>query len=161
MGKQKIHYTDIAAINAYSKGEVPTEVQKPVYISAGRILCFAEDTDNHQWIHKPHRHTPDDPYGGQIAHGLLLLSLIPGILKHDELEIVGERACVIRGLDRVRFTNPVYPGWLVYLRWKNLKAYAAPSGKGTVVEREISLCTKPTDLTVETVLTCTLKQQYI
>lgn len=161
MPKQEIHYTDSVAINAYSKGEVSTEVQKSAYISAGRISCFAEDTDNHQWIHEPHEHIPGDPYGGQIAHGLLLLSLIPGILKHDELEIIGHRACVIRGFDRVRFTNPVRPGWLVYLRWKNLKAYAALSGKGTIVEREIMLCTKPTDLTVEMVLTCTLKQQYI
>jgi len=158
--KTKIRYDDIDAINARSSPDwFAGEECVVAMVTEKMIAQFANVTNNHQWIHKPHPYSPGDPYPEQIAQGLLLLSLIPGGLNDDGFEIVGHKVRVIRGFERVRFTYPVRPNATVLLSSRNLKAYPAPSGKGTIVEREIQLWTDNI-VWPETVLVCTLKMQY-
>jgi acyl dehydratase len=78
-------------------------------VSQDRVDLFADATQDHQWIHVDPERAIDGPFGGTIAHGYLVLSLIPAMVR--ELFHVSDRARGINyGLDRVRFLEPVRVG---------------------------------------------------
>ncbi len=77
---------------------------------------FAEVTDDHQWIHVDvERAKRDMPGGKTIAHGYLLLSLLPklgaGIYK-----LSWPTRSINYGSDKVRIVNPVKAGARIRLR---------------------------------------------
>ena len=75
-----------------------------------RIDSFADATDDHQWIHvNPERATKDSPYATTIAHGYLVLSLLPR-LYNSVVAFEGFGTRVNYGLNRVRFPAPVFSG---------------------------------------------------
>ena len=74
-----------------------------------RINQFAEATDDHQWIHMDPERASTGPFGSTIAHGFLVLSLIPSML-WDIFTIEGAAMQMNYGCDRVRFTSPVPVG---------------------------------------------------
>ena len=96
--------------------ELQTWVGKEVALSdwltidQARIQAFADVTEDHQWIHldveRCHR---ESPYRAPIAHGYLILSLIP-MLFETSLRIDGLAMTVNYGLDRVRLPAPVISG---------------------------------------------------
>ena len=128
------------------------------YITGTLIENFADLTDNHQWIHEDHYRSEGEPYNGQIAHGLLLVALIPRMLP-DDGDLPPHSVRVIRGIDRLRLPSPVYPRNFVHTRVRRIATYAAQSGKGTIIERDVEVwakartCTKPA-------VACVLKMQY-
>jgi len=80
-------------------------------IDQALIDRFADVTLDHQFIHvDPQRAKAESPYGGTIAHGLLILSLISDManrsLPHCEDAIGG----VNYGYDKIRFLAPVRSG---------------------------------------------------
>ena len=78
-------------------------------IDQARVSGFADDTEDHQWIHVDPERAKAGPFGGPVAHGFLTLSLIPHLM--GELRRVeGVRMGVNYGLDRVRFPSPVLVG---------------------------------------------------
>ena len=122
------------------------------------ILQFATLTDNHQWIHTDsNRCMKDSPYGRLIAHGLLLVSLIPSLLPNERFVIVGHRVRIIRAIDNLRLPSPIYPDDLIHARTRLLAVSTAKSGKGTVLKRAVEVWkeggNKPT-------VVCTLSMQY-
>uniref|UniRef100_E6PCH6 Putative NodN (Nodulation factor N) (Modular protein) n=1 Tax=mine drainage metagenome TaxID=410659 RepID=E6PCH6_9ZZZZ len=92
-----------------------------------RIDAFAACTDDRQWIHVDPVRSAKSSYGSTIAHGYLVLSLVPALW---------HRACNIRevgsvlnyGLDRVRFLAPVRSGARVRARFTIASVRAAASG---------------------------------
>lgn len=70
---------------------------------------FADLTGDHQWLHTEPERAARGPYGTTIAHGFLVLSLLPR-LAGDAVEIAGFASVVNYGLDRVRFPAPVPSG---------------------------------------------------
>lgn len=79
-------------------------------IDQARIQAFADVTDDHQWIHLDvARCQRESPYKAPIAHGYLILSLIPALLE-SSLRIDGLAMTVNYGLDRVRLPSPVVAG---------------------------------------------------
>jgi len=79
-------------------------------IDQARIQAFADVTDDHQWIHLDvERCQRESPYKAPIAHGYLILSLIP-MLFTSSLRIDGLAMTVNYGLDRVRMPAPVMAG---------------------------------------------------
>ncbi|MBI5160429.1 MAG: MaoC family dehydratase [Micrococcales bacterium] len=71
-----------------------------------RIDDFADATSDHQWIHVDPARAAAGPFGTTVAHGFLLLSLIPELTSRmwdvpDVLFVVNY------GLDRVRFVSAV------------------------------------------------------
>jgi len=80
-----------------------------------RIDQFAEATEDRQWIHvDPERARQEGPFGGPIAHGYLILSLV--IPMWNEILTVDSVGMAINyGLNRVRFTQPVPAGSRVRL----------------------------------------------
>jgi acyl dehydratase len=145
-------------ISKYSTGDTWSGWGATRVVTTRDIREFAKLTGNHQWIHDDaNRCASESPYGKLIAHGLLLVALIPSLLPQETFTLVGHRVRIIRAIDHLRLPSPVYPGDTIHARLRRLKTYAAPSGKGTVVEREVEVWsqsgTKPA-------VTCTLKMQY-
>ncbi|WP_109526605.1 MULTISPECIES: MaoC family dehydratase [Nocardia] len=74
-----------------------------------RIDGFADDTEDHQWIHVDTERAASGPFGATVAHGFLTVSLLPYFLNQLR-RIEGVRMGVNYGLDRVRFPAPVRAG---------------------------------------------------
>jgi len=86
----------------------------PVLLDQARIDSFAHCTGDKQWIHvDTERARTQSRFGGTIAHGLLMLSLVPAA--HFELGVyLNDAANVLNyGFDRVRFLAPVPAGTAV------------------------------------------------
>lgn len=73
------------------------------------IAGFAELTGDRQWIHVDPDRAAAGPFGAPVAHGFLVLSLIPAMLG-EVLRVGGVRSVVNYGLDRLRFPAPVPAG---------------------------------------------------
>lgn len=79
-------------------------------ISQGRIDAFADATEDRQWIHVDPERAAGSPLGGTVAHGFLLLSLVPYFSYSNEVFGGRFRMAVNYGLDRVRFPLSVRAG---------------------------------------------------
>jgi acyl dehydratase len=76
----------------------------------GAHSTFADATGDHQWIHlDADRSRKESPFGGTVAHGFLILSLLP-FLMEGALVVRGGRMHVNYGLNKVRFPAPVLAG---------------------------------------------------
>lgn len=108
-------------------------------VTQAMIDGFADVTDDHQFIHvDPERAKKETPFGGTIAHGYLMLSLLAP-MGYDALpKIDGVAHRVNYGLDKVRFLTPVKPGSRVRARYK-LREVAARSEKEFLLKNEVTV----------------------
>lgn len=79
-------------------------------VTQERIDAFAECTEDRQWIHVDRERAAKGPLGRTVAHGFLLLSLLPHFLAETALFRKECRMAVNYGLNRVRFLSPVLTG---------------------------------------------------
>jgi acyl dehydratase len=80
-------------------------------IDQAMIDRFADATDDHQFIHVDPERASQTPFGGTIAHGFLLLSLIPMLSEKADLpRLAGAKIGVNYGGNRCRFLMPVRSG---------------------------------------------------
>jgi acyl dehydratase len=99
---------------------------------------FADLTGDRNWIHID-RERAGREMGGTIAHGLLVLALVPQLRK-DLFRLTGAGRSLNYGYDRLRFTAPTPVGSRIRLRLR--LAAVASSGAaqrvtyGMTVERE-------------------------
>jgi acyl dehydratase len=107
-----------------------------VTITQERIGAFADATDDHQWIHVDGDRAAAGPFGSTIAHGFLLLSLIPAIAPAVDLPA---RMAINYGLDRVRFITPVPTGSRVRAHTVLEEVAEVPGGVQTTAEVTIEL----------------------
>ncbi len=77
-------------------------------VDQDRIGAFASATDDHQWIHVDTARAERE-IGSTIAHGFLILSLLPR-LSSDLLQVTGISRLLNLGTNRMRFTTPVMAG---------------------------------------------------
>lgn len=96
-------------------------------IDQARIDAFAAATADDQWLHTDPVRAAGGPYGRTIAHGFLVLALLPA-LAASVLEIAGYTSVINYGLNRVRFPAPAPVDSRVRDRIKLDAAEAAPSG---------------------------------
>jgi acyl dehydratase len=88
-----------------------------VAVDQDRIDVFAACTGDRQWIHVDvERARRESPFGGPIAHGYLVLSLVAAMVM--ELGVIPPDAAtgLNYGLDKVRFIAPVKSGARVRAR---------------------------------------------
>lgn len=92
-------------------------------VTQAMIDQFAEATGDHQFIHVDPAAAAHTPFGGTIAHGFLILSLLPrmaatarGALLTEE----GVKMGVNYGGEKVRFVSPVRSGARVRGRFRTL-----------------------------------------
>ena len=96
------HARDLAAWSGLALGATPWNT-----ITQATIGAFADVTGDDHWIHvDAGRAAREMPGGRTIAHGLLLLSLIP-TLQRQIFHIRRRGHGLNYGYDRVRFVRPV------------------------------------------------------
>ena len=79
-----------------------------IMLDQATINAFADATGDHQFIHVDPESAAATPFGGTIAHGFLLLSLMPRLAAMTDLpRIAGARMEVNYGGNRTRFLRPV------------------------------------------------------
>ena len=83
-------------------------------IDQAQIDAFAEATGDRQWIHVDPARAATGPFGATVAHGFLVLSLLP-MLSWQIYAIEGLKMYVNYGADRLRFPSPVPVGSRVRL----------------------------------------------
>ena len=81
-----------------------------IVIGQQRIYAFADVTEDRQFIHIDPQAAAQTPFGGTIAHGFLLLSLLSRMAAETMLLPRGLKIAINYGLDRVRFLAPVQSG---------------------------------------------------
>ena len=91
------------------------------------VDVFAALTGDHQWIHVDPARARSGPFGGPVAHGMYLLSLVVPLLA-EVFTVDGAALVLNKGFDRVRFLSPVPVGARVRVA-AQLKS-AAPRAKG-------------------------------
>jgi acyl dehydratase len=85
-------------------------------IDQKRIDAFADVTEDHQWIHvDAERAATASPYGATVAHGFLIMSLIPKMSK-DNYVVENAKMGLNYGLNRARFLTAVTPGSRIRIR---------------------------------------------
>ena len=79
-------------------------------VGQSRINDFADATEDHQYIHVDEERAKDSWLGGTVAHGFLVLSLLPklaeGVIPQPDNIVM----CLNYGFDKVRFISPVKSG---------------------------------------------------
>ena len=79
-------------------------------IDQKRIDAFAEDTDDRQYIHIDPIAAANSPFGGTVAHGFLILSMLSAMSYSAIPPIEGAVTSVNYGLNSARFVQPVRAG---------------------------------------------------
>src|SRR5512136_1454694 len=79
-------------------------------ITQERIDTFAAATEDRQWIHVDPGRAARSPLGGTVAHGFLLLALVPFFNFSNEVFTGSFRMVINYGVDRVRFPQSVRAG---------------------------------------------------
>lgn len=103
-----------------------------------RINKFADATGDYQWIHLDvERAKKELPGGTTIAHGYLIVSLIPTLTSRIYMVRNNSRR-INYGSNRVRFTNPVATGSRIRAR-QRLKALEPCKGNGVQATFEITV----------------------
>ncbi|KQZ97799.1 nodulation protein NodN [Mesorhizobium sp. Root157] len=108
---------------------------KEVGVSPWRVVSqtmidqFADATDDHQFIHcDPERAARETPFGGTIAHGFLLLSLLSAMTFETLPPLENGKMGVNQGFDQIRFLAPVKTGSRIRARFVLADVKARPSG---------------------------------
>lgn len=110
-----------------------------IVVDQERINCFADATEDHQWIHTdPERAARELPTGTTIAHGYLLISLLPRLLD-TFVEFVGLKRVINYGLNEVRFKNMVPAGKRVRMRSTLLSARQRAGGLQVILDNRIEI----------------------
>ena len=86
-----------------------------------RIDGFAEATEDRQWIHVDQERARESEMGGTIAHGYLMMSLLPNLF-FQLVEFTDMGMMINFGLDKVRFMRPVPSGSEVHLKARLISA---------------------------------------
>ncbi|MGZ5196061.1 MAG: MaoC family dehydratase [Ramlibacter sp.] len=71
------------------------------------VDCFAACTGDDQWIHIDVERARSGPFGGTIAHGWLVASLLAPWTLDALAQTVGPSRALNYGVDKLRFVNPV------------------------------------------------------
>ena len=102
----KVAWADVAR----ATGELDLGVSDWRMVTQHHIDLFAEATNDRQFIHvDPERAARDGPFGATVAHGYLLVGMMPALL-NERLELPAAAAVVNYGLDKLRFAAAVRAG---------------------------------------------------
>jgi acyl dehydratase len=94
------------------KGRIGQEIglSEWLLVDQDMINRFADLTHDHQFIHVDPVAAARTPLGGTIAHGFLILSLLPKLGESSQLTLAGATMGMNYGFEKVRMTGPVRAG---------------------------------------------------
>lgn len=135
--QKRIRFDDLAALEAAVTPEFAAW-GPPFRVTQALITAFAHMTHDEFWLHvDPERAKRDSPTGTTLAHGFLVLSLVPALQTPSPVEITGFRRAFNAGLDRVRFVRPVPVDSEIVGRMRLAEARAG--SRGTRVKFEVQI----------------------
>ncbi|MDP4796803.1 MAG: MaoC/PaaZ C-terminal domain-containing protein [Rhodospirillales bacterium] len=86
----------------------PLALSDWISIDQDRVEAFGAATHHTHWLHTdPERAQAESPYGGTVAHGFLVLSLINHAIDQCALRPSDSAYALNYGVDRVRFLKPM------------------------------------------------------
>lgn len=136
---REIRFDDIDALSAACSDELG-DYGEPIRITQEMIDQFAALTRDEQWIHVDvERAERESPFGGTIAHGFFVLSLLPALSDGNDWRIAGHTTTVNYGADKLRFISPVPAGSEIRARRRLVAAEATGKGTRVTSETEISV----------------------
>ncbi|MCA9707988.1 MAG: MaoC family dehydratase [Myxococcales bacterium] len=116
----------------------------PLHIDQAMVDAFADVTRDHQFIHvDPERAAREGPFGGTVAHGYLVLGLVPPLLFERLLRVQGMGAALNYGVDRLRFPAVTRVGAELTLR--AVLTELEPKGPGHLARFELTFETTDAD----------------
>lgn len=122
-----VDYTQLEGLRGESLGHTDWMV-----IDQQRIDRFAAATDDDQWIHVDvERATREN--GSTIAHGFLILSLLPKAM-YSLLSVTGTRHMLNIGTNRIRFAASVPAGSRIRLHLSVLDVTPRAGGQQVILE---------------------------
>lgn len=104
-------------------------------VSQDVIDAFAELTTDRQWIHVDVERAGAGPFGSTVAHGFLVLSLLPAVRPGQDYRLTGWGAAANYGIRFLRFLQPVPGGSEIHARSR--LAGVEQHRRGTLLTQEI------------------------
>lgn len=134
---RRMRFDDLPALEAAVSAEF-CDWGPSFRVTQELVSAFARMTHDEFWLHvDPERAKRDSPTGTTIAHGFLVLSLVPALQTPSPVEITDFRRAFNAGLDRVRFVRPVPVGSEIHGRMR--LAEVGKSSRGTRVRFEVQV----------------------
>lgn len=99
-------------------------------ITEADIVAFAGLSGDFVELHTNEEYARQSMFGRRIAHGALIFSISTGLV--TQLNLVNETVLAFYGVDRLRFTRPVFIGDTVRVRKRVLERQDKGEGKGVV-----------------------------
>ena len=135
---QEIAFDDIATLQS-KISDTFSDWSDPIEVNQDMINRFADLTGDHQWIHVDvERARRELPIGTTIAHGYLLISLMPKLLD-TFVEFTNLKRVINYGLNDVRFKNMVPAGKRVRMHGKLKSARQRAGGLQVILENTIEI----------------------
>lgn len=139
----RIREPELSASGVASECEIDPNVfvSEWMLVSQEMVNAFASVTGDEQWIHTdPSRAAIESPYHSTVAHGFLILSLIPSLSArrniHD-LCITKPRLIINTGVNNVRFLQPLKTN--SYIRTKISTIFREERKNGFVFTEKIKI----------------------
>ncbi len=124
-------------------------------ITEADIVMFASLTGDWNPIHVDAEYAKNTIFGQRVAHGLLTLSVMSGLLMR--LGFLEETVVAFYGIDRLRFTNPVFIGDTIRARAKVVEKQ--DRGQFGVVKIEASVEKQAGDVVLNCILRVAVKKK--
>ncbi len=124
-------------------------------ITEADIVTFAAFTGDWNPIHTDAEFAKNTMFGQRIAHGLLTLSVMSGLLMR--LGFLEETVIAFYGIDRLRFTNPVFIGDTIRAKAKVVEKQ--DRGQFGVVKIEASVTKQTGDMVLNCILRVAVKKR--
>ena len=83
-------------------------------------MAFAGLSGDFIELHTNEEYAKQTPFGKRIAHGLLTLSISSGLM--TRMNLVTDTVLAFYGLDKLRFTKPVFIGDTIWVRKRVIEA---------------------------------------
>src|SRR5881628_2360608 len=100
-----LYYEDFqAGMSFESRGRTITEAD---------IVNFAGLSGDFIELHTNEEYARQSPFGRRIAHGALVFSVSIGLM--TQMNLINETVMAFYGVDKLRFTKPVFPGDTVHV----------------------------------------------
>lgn len=133
----EVRFDDLPALRALCSEEWGA-FGEPLEVTQEMIQAFADLTGDRQWIHTDvERARRESPFGGPIAHGFLVLSLLPRLRGAEGPRVTGYGSAANYGSDGLRFLAPVPAGSKIHARSRLVDVQAKP--RGTLVTSEVAI----------------------
>lgn len=143
---EEIRFDDLDALRS-KVGEDFGPFGRSLVVSQEMIDRFADLTGDRQWIHvDPDRCRKESPFGTTVAHGFLVLSLLPQLvadIERGDYRVVGAGNVLNYGSDGLRFVSPVPAGASVQARQRLTSVKG--SSRGTRITSEIAIHVEGSD----------------